>query len=130
MKKLFIIRGLPGSGKSTVVKQYIGATVCSADDFFMIDGKYVFDRSKIGQAHAACRSKAIDAMMAGVEQVVIDNTNTQRWEYLPYVELSAQYGYEVEVIAVGNLHDVELYAKRNVHGVPLAAIKKMAARWE
>jgi len=41
--KVTIMRGLPGSGKSTCDEvRFHDATVASADNFFMVDGEYVF----------------------------------------------------------------------------------------
>ena len=53
MKELFLLRGLPGSGKSTfanfVWNEY---AICEADKFFYDkEGNYNFDATKIKQAH-------------------------------------------------------------------------------
>lgn len=47
------MRGVPGSGKSTKAKQLAGikGLVYSTDDFFMKNGDYVYDPSKIGEYH-------------------------------------------------------------------------------
>ena len=42
MKTLYIVRGVPGSGKSTFAKS-IGGIHIEADQFFMENGKYNFD---------------------------------------------------------------------------------------
>lgn len=49
-KKLVIMRGLPGSGKSTLAKKIAGnsGVVYSTDDFFMVNGQYVYDSKMIG----------------------------------------------------------------------------------
>lgn len=71
------------------------------------------------------------AFEAGVTCVVLDNTNTQRWEYQPYTEAAERHGYSVTVIPLfdGGLSDAEL-AARNTRGVPEASIARMRARWE
>ncbi len=46
MKELFLLRGLPGSGKSTLAKSLSDSHI-EADMFFMKDGEYKFDGSKI-----------------------------------------------------------------------------------
>ena len=62
---------------------------------------------------------------------VIDNTNTQHWEYEKYEEAAKENGFMVQVITVEwNINDIPLYAKRNSHGVPEDAIYRMAERWE
>jgi predicted kinase len=133
---VFIMRGLPGAGKSTRVRaikrEYTRWTVCSADAFFIgDDGVYRFDPALIGQAHEACWQKFQDALARGVDAIVVDNTNTQRWEYQRNVDAAKAAGADVKVINLydGGRSDAEL-AERNIHGVPLASIQRMRARWE
>ena len=82
MKILYLIRGLPGSGKSSLAeiiqpdKNYRFA----ADDYFTDSfGKYRFDPKLIGEAHEHCQFSAGAAMDDG-ENVVIHNTLSQPWE--------------------------------------------------
>ena len=72
---LYVMRGLPGSGKTTLaqsmVKSYTEAgkkgVICSADDFFVDNrGKYNFDMTRLSEAHEHCRLKA-DQFMKKVE---------------------------------------------------------------
>jgi len=141
MKRLYIIRGLPGSGKSHAVKEIVdqarnyyqqGVVVCSADDFFMVNGEYQFNPMKIAQAHMHCQVKALNAMAEGTELVIIDNTNTQKWEFKLYEEMADIFDYQVGYKMIGTLDSasVQLYAERNIHGVPLEAIQRMAERFE
>jgi len=53
VKTLIIMRGLPGSGKSTKAKLFAGekGLIYSTDDFFIIDGKYIYDPTKIVEYH-------------------------------------------------------------------------------
>jgi predicted kinase len=131
MKKLLILRGLPGSGKSRHAK-LCGGLVCSADHLFERDGAYHFDVTKLAEAHMLCQFKALDAMASGVEFVIIDNTNVRHWEYLLYQRMADHFGYETEVKEVGghSMEDVRRYAERNIHGVPELKILEMAYRWE
>ncbi len=64
---MFLMRGLPGSGKSTLVnilkRLYSkSVVVCSADNYFLdSQGVYNFNRDKIGEAHRVCQQQADDA---------------------------------------------------------------------
>jgi len=129
-----IMRGLPGSGKSTKAKKIAaetGAIIVSADNFFVgHDGVYRFEPSRIGDAHASCYEGAVNAVTRG-NSVIVDNTNTQKWEFQKYVELSIATGMVINIVTVydGGLSD-EALARRNTHDVPVEAIARMRARWE
>ena len=52
--------------------------------------------------------------------ILVDNTNTMKWEYENYVLLAELEGYKVEVITVPfDPEMAEVYHERNTHGVPL-----------
>lgn len=88
MKQLIIMRGLPGSGKSTLAKTF-GGVICSADQYFTdFFGRYKFDASKLTEAHEACFRKAEKAMSKGVKKLIVDNTNTRKWEFEPYLAIA------------------------------------------
>jgi len=138
-KICYILRGLPGTGKSMLAKNlrdsHTRARVFSTDSFFMVDGEYQFDPSKLGEYHALNLAKATRYMESfgpnSDALCIIDNTNTQSWEYEKYEEVAKENGFMVQVITVEwNINDIPLYAKRNSHGVPEDAIYRMAERWE
>lgn len=100
-KMMIIARGPSGSGKSHMVqslaKQH-SAPIFSSDDYFMKDGKYVFNGSEIGRAHEWNRQRVAEAAKSSSPVIIVDNTNTQFWEMKPYVEIANQYGYEVKFV--------------------------------
>jgi NEDD4-binding protein 2 len=84
-KTLYILRGISGSGKSYLSKQIIKehdgkGEIFSTDDYFMKDGKYVFDGKKLGIAHDWNQKRSFEAMKKGITPIIIDNTNTCKWE--------------------------------------------------
>ncbi len=124
-KLLFIVRGLPGSGKTTLA-HIIANGVCSADDYFTdSEGNYNFDPSKLKAAHADCQSRVEQHMTYGEPLVAVANTFTQEWEMEHYLNLAKEYGYMVQSIIVENRHGGE-----NIHGVPDESITKMRNRFQ
>jgi predicted kinase len=120
---LYIIRGLPGSGKSTFARSLNLSHHYEADMWFdkFMDGG--FDPSKLGEAHGWCQQSADKAMAEGKEDVVVSNTFTQHWEMQPYKDMASKHGYQVKVLkAVGTWE--------SIHGVPESAITTMRGRWE
>lgn len=135
-KHLIILRGLPGSGKTTVAEilSNIGftsddifnfkATICTADDFFMDGDEYKFDPNKLGIAHKTCKDKCENAMLNNEKRVIVGNTSTTEKEIKPYFKLAQKYGYMVISLIVENRH-----GGKNTHNVPDKAIEKMENRF-
>ena len=120
---LYIVRGLPGSGKSSLAKK-LTEVVYSADDFFTNKkGEYNFNAKLLGKAHEWCWGKVRDAMFIGVNAVAVANTFTQAWEAEKYYQIAEEYGYSVFVIECQNDFG-------NVHDVPKESIDAMKERWE
>ena len=134
INKLVLIRGLCGSGKTTLAEKLAKENngVCvSADDFFTIDGSYKFSFNLIRAAHQYCLGTAFYNLYRG-NNVYVHNTFTQQWEIEPYVDMAFTQGYEWELIESTTKwkYDVEECAKKTVHNVPATSIEKMRARWE
>lgn len=132
-KILYMMRGLPGSGKSSIAKDLgLGGAIFSTDDFFIINGKYQYDPSMIGHAHTWNQGRAKKAMRDGISPIVIDNTNIEGWQMKPYVGEAIAHGYRVEIVEPNTAwkFDAEELAKRNTHKVPLDIIQEMVEKWE
>ena len=138
VRKCTILRGIAGSGKSTYIrKNHPDAIVCSADDYFLEvlgEGKnYIFDATKLGEAHKWCMQKFINATthrdpLGRATTVVVDNTNIMLWEFMGYVQVASAMGYEVEVVRMDT--PAHVAAGRNVHGVPANKVEDMARRFQ
>jgi predicted kinase len=133
MKELFLIRGLPGAGKSTfanfIWNEY---AICEADKFFVDkEGTYNFDASKLREAHEWCRDEVETRMKDNTlnpqyyPEIVVSNTFTQEWEMEAYYELAKKYGYTVFSLIVENRHNGV-----NEHGVPADKLDQMRNRFE
>lgn len=131
-----ILRGAPGSGKSSLLEGIREAgdvknvLVSSADSFRMVDGVYVFDKAKNGEAHGAClRDFIYNAGVLGVKEtdiIVSDNTNINVQDIAPYISIAGAFGWQAVIV---NLEaDPEIAAARNLHGVPPAHVARMHDR--
>lgn len=120
-RTVYVMRGVPGSGKSTVAHSILrrhllanGITgpfdaiaplcrgfILSTDDFFSrVDEETgmettVYDMTQIKRNHERNRIRCEIAMELGISPVIVDNTNTCAWEMRPYVELAQSHGYNV-----------------------------------
>jgi len=133
MKRLVIMQGPSGSGKSTLAKDIAmgkRSAILSTNDYFMNDGEYEFDASKLGTAHAWNLNRAKRAMAQSHPLVIIDNTHTQSWEAKAYVETGIKEGYTVEFVRATHNDTPLLCQTNNAHGVPLDSIQAMFNRLE
>ena len=129
---LILLRGLPGSGKTTlshIILQHpsgLEQEVLSADDFFENEnGEYNFDLTKIKEAHNYCQFRCSERMRQQKSRIVVANTFTQEWEMEIYFDMAERYNYRVHTIIVENRHGNE-----NVHGVPQDKIEQMKDRFQ
>ena len=124
MKMLYIIRGIPGSGKSTMAKKLAPNAAFEADAY-MVDqqGNYAFDPSRLGEVHQKCYEAVRDALMQDIANVAVANTFVKRWEYQKYVDLANELGIKYEIIVCNGGY-------KNIHGVPDEAIQRMKDNWE
>lgn len=124
MKELFIIRGLPGAGKTTLARVLAPIANYEADHFFMVDGVYKYDKEKIRDAHEYCQKGVEYAMVYHTERIAVANVFMKRWMMTPYYDLAKKYKYQVtEITLTGPLH-------QNVHDVPKEDMERMAWSWE
>ena len=132
-----IIRGLPGSGKTTMARRLLGLSddpksavdvetfqrqhnlVC-ADDYFMRDGVYRFDPSKIGEAHNHCVREwtglvTFRSPHSHEAPIIVHNTACSAIEVAPYWAVASAYKRKVLIVTLEQ--KVELCMSRQTHDV-------------
>lgn len=134
MRSLILIRGLPGSAKTTLARsilmgyniggEYIKPRCAhfEEDMFYTIaTGKYLRDPNQRHSAEQWCRTRTLEAMKDNVNLIVVSNTFIRLYMTALYNDMAEAYGYNVqEIICTGNY--------RNVHGwtdEDIARMKKM-----
>jgi len=124
IKEVFILRGIPGCGKSTLAKT-LGGIICSADDSRLDEnGNYHFDKSKNKECFAKCFAKFVAAVSVAEPRIVLDNTNVETWEFEKYKKLAEENGYQVTCLIVENRH-----GGVSTHNVPLNTLRSMDERF-
>jgi 2',3'-cyclic-nucleotide 3'-phosphodiesterase len=147
-RTVFIMRGVPGSGKSTVARKIASSypgefkgtdpekghwetdyAIHSTDDLCIVDGEYQFDIELAGERHAQNLENFRASLDKRVPCVIVDNTNVKVSQFAPYVEAAHDAAYAVVFV---ELHHPALMVAvdRNTHGVPLETISEMMHDWE
>jgi predicted kinase len=133
-KILYLIRGVPGSGKSTFAHTiWNDYAICEADQYFVNKetGEYKFNPDEIKIAHQWCKDEVENRMKDNqvnpqyYPEIVVSNTFTQEWEMESYYKLAEKYGYRVFSLIVENRH-----GGKNTHGVPEEKLEIMKNRFE
>jgi len=125
-KTLYIVRGLPGSGKTTLAES-ITANYVEADMFHYrtIDGESVYDwkPENVRRSHEWCHEQVELFMEMGEPKVAVSNTSTREKEFKSYIELAEKYGYRFFVLTTENYH-----GGTSSHDVPEGTLEAMENR--
>lgn len=128
MTKLYIVRGLPGSGKSTWCNNNLKSLTdfhIEADQYFQRyeNSEYEFDAKFLSEAHDWCYANTVYWLREGFN-VYVSNTFTKIWEMERYLAIPTKLpDVQVEIVEIKTQF-------KSVHGVPEEKMKQMAARWE
>lgn len=140
LRVMVLIRGLPGSGKSYLSKMIVDDTmngdydnhIFSTDNYFMSNGRYVYDRNGLEQAHIRNQELVASRAKEGWSPIIIDNTNLRTWEMYPYVQYSIHNSYHIEIMepsTVWSRNPCKL-AYMNKHSVPISKIRLMMHKFD
>ena len=117
--ELVLIRGLPGSGKSSLAKKLVGFKHLEADMFW--GDEYKFEKARIREAHEWCNQKTRYWLSCG--NVVVSNTFTTKDELRPYFEIAKEFNIIPSVFTCRGSFG-------SVHNVPFEILELMKGRFE
>lgn len=141
-KTLILMQGCSGSGKSTVAKWLANgfnwqnikpevtingtdktilfgelgespSAIHSTDNYFIVDGEYRFDKSKLSENHGKNIAAVEADMKINRALIIVDNTNTKYEHAKRYMDLAKKYGYTIRTLRV----EADLDECNNIHGV-------------
>lgn len=129
MTALYLIRGLPGSGKSTFAKKQVvldnAASILAihleADMFQMKNGVYVFNGDNVGLSHVWCQQTTRIFLHNGYN-VYVSNTFTTQKELQYYRDIAAEVDVPLVICSMAGQFG-------NIHNVPEEVLEKMRSRW-
>lgn len=126
-KILYLITGLPGSGKTTRAKQLMREKNIRHHyeaDMLMVDrnGDYQFNHKRLGECHNWCQ-KATEKAMQLNEAVIVSNTTLLKSHALPYIKLAKEHGYQIVIEHLTTQF-------KSIHDVPEKTIEKMKQQRE
>lgn len=128
MKTLYLIRGVPGSGKSSFAQELLDCgivqKVFEADSYFVDNyGTYIFDAKYLPQAHYICQDNT-RYWLERNRSVAVSNTSTTEKEVETYAKIAEETGAKFVSIIVENRH-----GGTNLHNVPEEKIEQMRKRF-
>ena len=134
---IFVLRGLPGSGKSTISEIlkliHKDSLVLSSDDYFWDVGtnSHKFDKDKIQEAHKWNFDRFKKSIEVKVPIIIVDNSNVKLFHYHHYLDYGQRHNYLVTVVTIphNDVSDKEL-TERNIHGVSRETIRRMRKEFE
>lgn len=132
-KTVIILRGLPGSGKSSVCDLLDPHHLVSMDLFWTKDGSaYNFDYGKLKEAIDWTHQQFIGALEADYPEasplVVVDNVSYMKMHYEFFFEEARKRGCRVHVLHVER--PLEECIVSTKHSVPADKIRQMHSKWE
>jgi hypothetical protein len=129
-RTLYIVRGHPGSGKSTVGILLAPGACYAADDWFDIrahNNKQTYaetwDADLLDEAHRWCRDRVEQAMVCMMPRIAVTNVFRKKAEMNIYRAIAEERGYRVSIVKCEN--DFQ-----NVHGVPSKRVASIKATME
>jgi len=122
-QELVLVRGLPGSGKSTMAKRFVDHRHYEADMYLTdMNGNYKWHPDVHILARKACVAN-VDLALSNGHSVVVPGTFLNHYSMVDYVNLATYYKADLSIVkCIGSY--------RSIHNVPQLTMVGMARAWE
>lgn len=128
-KTLYLIRGISGSGKSSLAAALTEYAIASDDMPGLYEGG-VYQIDLQAKSHRWCLDSIELWMYEGRERVAAANTFVKQKYFEEYLKLAAKYGYAVQIIHCEGVLLPEGTQATSIHNVPPEVLRRQCENWE
>lgn len=140
VKGLIVLRGLPGSGKTTLAKKLSQrskhAQICTEDRYHWSGkedgvGEYKFQPQLVFLAREWCTKEIREAITQNVNLIILDNHNARISMYEDHIQFAVEHGYRFRIIEfVASASLIDKYRARSYKKFPREVYVKLLKLWE
>ena len=131
-KKVIILRGLPGSGKTDFINYFIENLNLHNYEICSFLTYYDNNTHSLPQSYNNCYNQFMSNILYGTSYIFVDNPNIQKWELDNYLKLAKFFNYDIEIYSIDtpDIRYLEYYRSRSTYKVSKNTMNSMYNRWE
>lgn len=143
LKEVFILRGVPGSGKDNYVyfheagyenslEKQNNFAIVSNDEYFTTFNNSTFSGRDVMKSMSYCLNQYLNYLQFGVSRIYVSNINNKGWMYSNFVKLANIYNYKVTILELDCLNEnfLKYFRDRTKFQTPLNFCKNVYSDWD